>query len=72
MRDDPEEAAQREVGDPERAVRSGDLFQPRAVLDVSMCILPVCVDEDVDVEEDQSVLSIRSSRAELSSRSTRA
>jgi len=70
MRNDAKEAAQDEFGEGVRLLGSDDSLEPAAVLDMSVCVLPVSVDQDVDVREDQSSPSIRSSRAALSSRST--
>ena len=69
MRDDPQESAQDELGDSVRLIGGDDSFQPSPVLGVSIGVLAVRVDEDVDVREDQPLRSIRSSSAAVSSRS---
>jgi len=69
MSDDPEEAAQDDVCDAVGLVSEDDALEPGAVIGVTVDVLAMGVDEDVDVREDQS-WSIRSSSAALSSRST--
>lgn len=68
--DDPNEAAQNEIGDAYRLVSLGRRRQPGTIAVMVRSAFVECMDEDVDVNEDQeSAPSIRSSKAALSSRS---
>ena len=71
MRDDAKEAGEDEIGDAERTVRGDRRGKPLAVALVLGRVLAECVDEDIDVDQDQrSPDSIRPSSAAVSSRST--
>jgi hypothetical protein len=64
------ESAEHDVGETERPWLGHELSEPIAIRAVPGGVFSMCIDKDVDVEEDQPSRSIRSSRAALSSRST--